>query len=78
MPEGAGTGVGALLFPDAYADESPGRPAYVMAESGEAVSYGQLVDRSRRAAHLLRELGARRGDCVAILLDPRFPAARCG
>jgi long-chain acyl-CoA synthetase len=56
-------------FPDAHAQEDPDRPAYVMARTGEVVTYGQLVERSRRAAHLMRDLGAARGTCVAILME---------
>ena len=57
------------LFPDAHAEQDPDRPAYVMARTGEVVTYRQLADRSRRAAHLMRDLGAARGACVAILME---------
>ena len=57
------------FFPDAHAEASPDKPAYVMARTGEAVSYRQLTDRSRRAAHLMRDLGATHGTCVALLME---------
>jgi long-chain acyl-CoA synthetase len=57
------------LFPDAHADQHPEKPAYVMAGSGETVSYRALVDRSRQAARLMRDLGAARGDCIAIAME---------
>jgi len=37
-----------------YAIETPDRPAYIMANSGETVTYGQLDRRSNQIAHLLR------------------------
>ncbi len=58
-----------LLFPDLHAELNPEKPAYVLAGSGETVSYRELVDRSRRAARLMRELGAERGDCIAITME---------
>jgi fatty-acyl-CoA synthase len=57
------------FFPDRYAAEHPDKPAYVMAGSGETVSYRQLVERSRRTAHAMRALGAERGACVAIMME---------
>ena len=57
------------FFPDAHAEATPDKPAYVMARTGEAVTYRQLTDRSRRAAHLLRDLGATHGSCVALLME---------
>ena len=57
------------FFPDAHAQATPDKPAYVMARTGETVSYGELTERSRRAAHLLRDLGATHGTCVALLME---------
>jgi long-chain acyl-CoA synthetase len=57
------------LFPDRYAEESPDKPAYVMARTGESVSFRDLVDGSRRAAHLMRQLGAMQGASVAFLME---------
>jgi fatty-acyl-CoA synthase len=57
------------FFPDAHAEATPDKPAYVMARTGEAVTYRQLTDRSRRAAHLMRDLGATHGSCVALLME---------
>lgn len=62
------------FFPDRHAAERPDKPAYVMARSGEVVTYRQLVERSRRAAHAMRALGAEPGACVAIFMEnhPRY------
>ena len=40
-----------------------------MARSGESVTYRQLEDRSNQGAQLLRTIGLRRGDVVALMLD---------
>jgi long-chain acyl-CoA synthetase len=57
-------------FPDWIAAEHPDRVAYILGD--EAVTYRTLVDRSIKIAHLLRQLGLRRGDVVALLM-PNIP-----
>ena len=57
------------FFPDAHAEATPDKPAYVMARTGEAVTYRRLTERSRRAAQLMRDLGATHGSCVALLME---------
>jgi acyl-CoA synthetase (AMP-forming)/AMP-acid ligase II len=51
---------------EAAADTHPERPAVV--DRGTVVSYGSLEERANRLAHLLLELGVRRGDRVGLLL----------
>jgi long-chain acyl-CoA synthetase len=60
-------------LPD-FAESTPDKPAYIMAASGEIVTYAQLEARSNRFAHLLRDLGIRPGDHVAFYLEnhPHF------
>ena len=60
--------------PIAHALATPDKPALVMAGSGEAVSYAELDARANRGAHLIRALGLRRGDGIAVLIDntPRY------
>ncbi|MBI5504060.1 MAG: AMP-binding protein [Deltaproteobacteria bacterium] len=62
------------MYPATHARTSPDKPAYIMADSGEVVTYGQLDRRSNRCAHLLWNLGLRPGDSIAIFLEnhPRF------
>lgn len=62
------------MHPSIHARLTPQKPAFVMASSGEAVSYAELEARSSQGAHLFRSLGLKRGDCIAILLEnhPRF------
>ncbi len=62
------------MYPTVLAKLHPEKPAYVMAASGEAVSYRELDERSNQGAQLFRSLGLRPGDAIAILLEnhPRF------
>jgi acyl-CoA synthetase (AMP-forming)/AMP-acid ligase II len=50
------------------ARRAPDRPAIVMGESREVVTFRELDQRSNRLAHALRARGLRRGDGIAILL----------
>ncbi|MBE7418765.1 MAG: AMP-binding protein [Ideonella sp.] len=49
--------------------QHPDRPAFVMAGSGETVSYAELEQRSNRLAHLLRHEGLQRLDHYAIFME---------
>jgi long-chain acyl-CoA synthetase len=62
------------MHPFHHAARTPGKPAIVMAGSGEVVTYRQLEDRSNRFARLLRATGLRAGDHVALIVEnhPRF------
>ncbi|MCB1644815.1 MAG: acyl-CoA synthetase [Pseudomonadales bacterium] len=57
------------MHPGIYAAETPERAAYIMAETGQTISWQQLEAQSNQAAHLFRELGLKRGDNVAICLE---------
>lgn len=62
------------MHPSHFAESTPDKPAYIMAESGEVVTYAELDDRSNQGAHLLRSLGLNPRDGIAFLLDnhPRY------
>ncbi|MFW6093698.1 MAG: acyl-CoA synthetase [Pseudomonadota bacterium] len=62
------------MHPSSYATTHPDRAAYVMAGSGETISYRQLDDRSNQGAQLFRSLGLETGDVIAVLLEnhPRY------
>ena len=62
------------MHPSLHARTTPDKPAWIMAASGEAVTYAQLESRSNQAAHLLRRLDVRPGESVALFIDnhPRF------
>ena len=51
------------MHPSVYARSQPDKAAYIMAGSGTVVSYGQLEERSRRCAQLLRGLGIGASAC---------------
>ncbi len=51
------------------AAREPDRAAYIMAESGRVVTYGELNRRSIMGSRALRTLGVRAGDHVAILME---------
>ena len=57
------------MHPYVHADKTPDKIAYLMAGSGEAVTYRQLEHASNRVAHLLRARGLKAGDHIAILLE---------
>ena len=62
------------MWPGQHAATTPDKPAYVMAESGEVVTYRELDERSNRLAQLLHDRGLQFGDHIAILMDnnPRY------
>jgi long-chain acyl-CoA synthetase len=62
------------MHPSHHAAANPEKPAYVMAYSGETVTYGELDARSNQGAHLFRSLGLQAGDSVALFIDnhPRY------
>ena len=57
------------MYPGHWATVTPDKPAVIMAESGETVTYKQLDDRSNQCAQLLWDAGLRFGDHVAVLMD---------
>ncbi len=62
------------MHPHHHAKADPHRIAYIMAASGETVTYGELDARSNQGAHLFRSLGIHPGDAIAIFMDnsPRY------
>ena len=51
------------------ASQNPDKPAYIMAGSGQTVTYEGLEAGSNQLAQLFRSLGLMRGDHIAILLE---------
>ena len=63
------------LLQDAVTAQAQARPeATALVFKDERLSYGALEDASNRLAHLLKEVGCRRGDRVG-LLTPKAPGA---
>jgi long-chain acyl-CoA synthetase len=57
------------MHPYVHAQKHPDKPAYIMAGSGETVTYRQLDRQSNRIAQLFRSLGLMPGDHVALFLE---------
>ena len=57
------------MFARQQAIDDPGKPAIIMASSGETVTFGEYEARGNRVAHLLRDAGLRRGDHIAVLME---------
>ena len=62
------------MYPGTFSQSTPDKPAVIMANTGESVSYGALDERSMRLAQLLYSKGLRRGDRVAVFAEnhPRY------
>jgi fatty-acyl-CoA synthase len=57
------------MHPARHAEATPDKPAIIVAETGEAISYGQLNARSNQAAHLFRAEGLKPGDRIALFME---------
>jgi long-chain acyl-CoA synthetase len=57
------------MYPGKYAATDPQRPAFIMAQTGDVVTYGELEARTNRLAHLLRARGLSPRDHYAIFME---------
>jgi long-chain acyl-CoA synthetase len=57
------------MYTGTHARLRPLQPAFIMASSGETVTYAELEARTNRLAHLLRKRGLRRLDHYAIFME---------
>src|SRR6266700_854553 len=57
------------MYPGQHARLRPLQPAFIMAATGEAVTYRELDARSNRLAHLLRKYGLKRLDHYSIFME---------
>jgi len=67
------------------AETYPHKPAIIMADSGEMVTYRELDERSNQGAQLFRSLGLQTGDHIGMMMENNrqfleicFAAQRCG
>jgi long-chain acyl-CoA synthetase len=62
------------MHPFHHAAGTPDKAAYIMAGTGETVTYAELEARSNQGAQLFRAEGLKTGDAVALFLDnhPRY------
>ena len=74
-----------MPHPSIHALTTPNKIAYQMAGSGDSITYRELDRRSNQAAHLLRKLGLKPRDHIALLIENRiefmvvcWAAQRCG
>ncbi len=67
------------MYPGHHAKVHPDRAAFIMASSGDVVSYAELEARSNQLAHFLRAHGLQRGDHYAMIMEnhPRFIESCC-
>jgi acyl-CoA synthetase (AMP-forming)/AMP-acid ligase II len=59
------------MWPGKHALERPDQTAYVMAASGDRVTYRELNDRSNQLAQCFYEAGLRFGDHIAVFMENR-------
>jgi long-chain acyl-CoA synthetase len=57
------------MYPGKYAVEHANRAAFIMATSGEAMSYAELERRSNQLAHVLRAQGLKRLDHYSVFME---------
>lgn len=59
------------FYPGAWAARTPDKPAVVIAETGESISYAELDDVANRLSQLFHQSGLRPGDHVAFCMENR-------
>ncbi|WP_156766156.1 AMP-binding protein, partial [Mycobacterium sp. E342] len=57
------------MYPAVHATTDPDRPAVILAETGDVLTYRRLDENSAALARVLYDAGLRRGDVVALLSD---------
>jgi acyl-CoA synthetase (AMP-forming)/AMP-acid ligase II len=57
------------MHPAVIAEQTPDKPAIVMAASGETLTYRELEARSNQGAQLFRKLGLKPGDGIAVFME---------
>ena len=62
-----------MHHPSFHAQRTPDKPAYIIAETGETLTFADLDRRSNQGAQLFYSLGLKAGDHVAFLLENGLP-----
>ena len=57
------------MHPHIHAKNNPDKPAFIMANSGEVVTYKELEERSNKIANLFRSKNLNSGDHIAIFME---------
>ena len=58
-----------MLHTRVHAKLTPDKPAYIMAGTGEVVTFSQLEERANRCSHFFREAGLQPKDHICIYMD---------
>jgi long-chain acyl-CoA synthetase len=65
------------MYTGRYAESRADQPAFIMAQTGESVTYADLEGRSNRLAHFLRGVGLHRLDHYAIFMENNARYVEC-
>ena len=65
------------MYPGLHVAERSDQPAFIMAASGETVTYGELEARTNRLSHLFRAHGLERLDHYAIFMENNSRYIEC-
>ena len=65
------------MYPGTHAKHRADQPAFIMAQSGEAVTYAELEARTNRLAHFLRSCGLQRLDHYSIFTENNARYIEC-
>lgn len=65
------------MYPGLHATPRADQPAFIMAQSGETVTYAELEARTNRLAHFLRNRGVNRLDHYAIFMENNSRYLEC-
>jgi long-chain acyl-CoA synthetase len=57
------------MYPGRYAAMHPDRPAFIMASTGDAITYREFEARANQLAHVLRANGIGRTDHFSIFME---------
>ena len=57
-----------MTHPRLFAESNPDKPAIIMSDSRQTMTYGELERQANRGAHLFRKHGLKKGDTVALWL----------
>jgi long-chain acyl-CoA synthetase len=63
------------MYPGKWAAVTPDKPALIMADTEESITYAELEDRSLRLANYMRSVGFEKGDHLAVMAENRIEIA---
>ena len=66
---------GVQMYPGKWAAMNPDKPALIMADTEEMITYAQLEERSLRLANYMRSIGFEKGDHLAVMAENRIASA---